>query len=119
MWEEKFTLLKVSLFPIYFILIFCIDQWAQITLDLNYGQQYAIFERRLCDRTSFHDWKLFLLLTKEDFQFIHEPYSNFETKKGQVTQEGTYFSIKLILEMQDDFEEEIRSKHKQRKQLYV
>mmetsp|Transcript_5862 Transcript_5862/g.6610 ORF Transcript_5862/g.6610 Transcript_5862/m.6610 type:complete len:127 (+) Transcript_5862:36-416(+) len=87
------------------------DQWAQVTLSLNNSEQYAVFERRLSDRNTYHDWKLFLLMSKEDFEFIHQPYDKFDSSEGSNT-------IDLAKDKYS-FEAQIKNRKRERKELYI
>ncbi|CAI2378116.1 unnamed protein product [Moneuplotes crassus] len=88
------------------------EQWAQITISLNRNEQYAIFERRLSDRNTFRDWKLFLLMSREDFEFLHKPYNKFESTTGSAENEIDFTDNK-------NYEEHVRAKRRVRKELYV
>lgn len=55
------------------------EQWAQITVLLegqdSTGQnvkQYAMFERRLADKLSYHDWKVALLEQEPEYLMMHQ-----------------------------------------------
>ena len=87
------------------------DQWAQITLKINNGQQYAVFERRLDDRLSYLGWKLTFLFDQSDFEFIHSKHKyQYEQELDKGVQLG---------EDIDEFKQNILNRKKVRKELYI
>ena len=85
------------------------SQWAQLTFSINNRAQYAVFERRLTDKLTYMDWKLALILSEEDFEFIHKKHDFNEAELAKQREK----------ESVDSFEEQLLKKKHVRKELFV
>ena len=85
------------------------SQWAQFTFSINNRAQYAVFERRLTDKLTYLDWKLSLILSEEDFEFIHKKHDFKEAELAKKREKETV----------DSFEEQMMKKKHVRKELFI